>query len=1351
MIMKKESVHEFLKASLLVVFSLTALIFAFSCNDNTPVPLDNTTTVAKRLLIYSDVTSLQANRGTANILVKVYAGTDTTKTISGVEVQFSASIGTIHLENRITDAKGLARATVFGGSKAGKMGITATIENFSNTIFVSVTPGAGMVSANPSEILADGFSQSKITATVIDSLGQPTPGTLVKFITSAGTITPQSYTDDKGIAEALLRSSSSITDVSAVVTVTTEGVGKLALLAPKPAEVKVKQPDNAAKPVAISNFLGTTTVILKGITVSGSVGKTTVLANNADSTFVNIIVKETTSGDPVPNAHLTFTSSLGVFRVKEADTDNNGNAQVIFFGSNVSGTAVLTASYIPILTFTTEISLTKLLSMDLMSSPSSLPANGKDVSTIKAQITDQDGNPIQGEKVYFSTNLGTIQPYGVTDLWGNASVNLISPRQNGTAEVHAKYQSLEKITRVQFTGAEVKIQANPIILIANNSDTSTLNVSMTDASGNPVVGVVITLSTDRGTLISGDAKTTGVSITDSTSTAGKITAHLKSSEPGDAIVTVSTLGISEKITVIFTDYMFSLTSEASEIYAGGAKTLLTATLFDKNGNVTPINLSDVNFSTTLGAIVPKELTSDGRAVAELTSPKLAGTAIVTASLKIPPISSTVSVKFAAGNVGGPETIKPSYAAVVIDNGNGTFTLPISATVLDINSNFVADQTVVDFKIEPHEGVVLSPVTTVNSVATSQITYPSKSAGTVVELTAFSSGKEGKIKITLPGFVPSYLSLTAAPKSIAADGKSTCEIRATLFDNAGSILSVPDGTPVSFSTDGGTLDSEVATTINGVATVRLTSDNTPKEANVTAQSGSIKDIIKVTFEDASININQISEIVLSASQTTIEADGRSSTTITAQLKKFNGDPIDMPTTVVFGTDIGSVSKFVQSDASGNAKAQFTSGVVGTATITASVANIKGFINIIVVPGKPQSVLLGFSPTSVGVKQSGRNETLLIKADVRDNNNNPVVDNTMIKLELVGAFDTGVSITPNGNTQYESSSVPTINGSASVTFHSGTRAGTVRIKAIVVDSNPVISSETTEFMVFSGPPFLDTSNLDDPFTESHVTIASSMLNLFAGEFNTVNSKSTISVQICDRYFNPVPEGTAVYCTTTGGNIDTSTGYTNAQGIATFTLFAGNPFPTLVNSSSIENPNAALGGPARFTFPTFDYDSNGVPNNGIAFISCYTKGLDQNGRQITAWNYMPIVFSTRLNFTNGAEFSVTPGVVSLLRGQSTDIVIVIHDDNGNPVIGGSTIEISTPVMESGSTTVGKLTTTKITTNSPGQTVYSVSLTNNLNPNRYPTPDISQNTIVTVTLRSPNGDYTRHSVPIFLSVETQ
>lgn len=2144
--MKAKSGKEWAKIFWLAVVSLLSMVVIFSCEQTTG-PGKSDTTSSQKLLIYSDASMMPSNGGTSNILVKVYSENDTTNVVSNVRVQFATNFGSVQIQNEITDAGGYARAIAYGGSKTGSMAVTASIENYSNTIFITVTAGAGLVSAAPSEILANGSAQSTITAAVIDSLGQPVPGALVRFVTTSGVITAQSYSNELGRAEAVLRSVPSATDISATVTATT-ATGKIA-------EISSREDDAAAKTASTQEVLGTTTVVFKGITVSGTVGKTTVFANNADSTLVNISVKETTSGAAVPDAALSFTSTLGNLRSSSGKTDSEGNTSVVLFGANVSGVAVVNATLAEGLAYSTEISLTKQLFMSLMSSPSSLAANGSDISTIKAQITDADGNPVQGEVVYFTSTLGTIQPSAETDLWGYAEVELRSPRQNGVAEVSAKYQSIEKVTDVEFKGAELKVQATPMILVANDTDRSTITLTLTDASGIPVVDSKITLTTSMGLLVSADGKTSGTSVTDSTSTAGKITVYLKSGEPGDAVINISGSGIIETVTVNFTDYTFSLSSSDSKVLAGGGKVNITATLFNKNGVVTPINMNDVTFSSTLGTIVAVERTADGRVVAELTSGNSAGTATVTASMKEPPITSSLNVPFVAadadsviikadqisvqlggstidiratvydvtgnpkegetvtfsilkgpgggeeitpgsavtndrgqavvtfksgtrgsdldgveiqakvgdhtsnilkltiagepysvivgfgssysansdgtygvnvsaivsdvnrnkvidntivnfsitsgdvgiiegqvptvsgvastiliympsdagkeieitassggiidkkplklpgvagtvgdlkvspeessiladgisvsslsvyltgmtgeplsnqtvycellpnsrnmgkidptaltgdptsedstpgkaiviytsaasvedrqvgiriysgdkadtvfvnlmgitvstsadpetlppdgqshstinvlvkettsnvpissgavrfgashGYIGGkattdakgvaqttftapkdtsvtstnyltanilvsygsklevtvpvtireirtqglelfssptqipangsststitallrdnnsnpvvgeiirfttdlgtitamdstdangraeailvsdrsngqahvtaifknttrtipvnftgvklsvsatpenlfaggdeettvtafvkdaaevaivgetvsfnwslngesmgsetvetdvtgraqvslsateagdcvirvsaagtsdsttvtfnrirllvggnavtatdslsvstggdsiqvwaqlydtvneryitgtsiefyttlgsigknavtnsqgvattylvsgntagtatvlatttyqgqrvskekqftfvpsddvgkvtltvdpniisvggagsalvavvsdkygnpisdalvsfkllqgpaggefihpitsttgtsgiattyfysgqvpsafenvhfqaevngvssntakltiagaPETIQPSYPTLIsttdIDNGNGTFTLPVSASVLDINSNYVVDGTTVYFKIDPPEGAVLSPVKTVNSVASSQITYPATSAGKTVVLTASAGGKEGKISIPLPGFTVSYLSVVATPTTIPADGKTTSTIKATIFDNTGSSAFVPDGITVSFTTDGGVIDPVVATTENGVATAVLTSDKTAKMVSITAQSGTSQDIAYVTFEEVGVSVNQVADIQLSLSDPIIEADGSTASEVTATLYKFNGDVVDTPTTVEFATDIGEITQYVRSDTEGKAVARFTSGVMGTATISATVGNVVNYTNVIVVPGDPQSIQLSFSPTTVGVQKSGRNETLLIKADVMDNKNNPVADGVLVKFELVGSHDDAVSITPSGETAFESEPVATVNGTATVSFHSGTRAGAVRVKATVIDSTgavsqPLVSSETTQFLVISGPAFLDTSDLNDPFTNSRVTVAGGPLNIYAGELGTEASMSTIRVMIADRYNNPVPEGTAVYFTTTGGSIDSRTGFTDAQGMATVTLYAGNPFPTLLNSNTIDNPNQSLGGVATFTMsdylmPLYDFDGDGNMNNGVAIVTAYTQGMDQENREVSAWNYVPIVFSRQVSV-----FTVVPAENTLLNGRSTEITVTVYDTNGNPIVGGSTLEFSTAL--------GSLSTSKITTNSPGTTEYTFTLTNNLDPIN----DTPGNTVVTVKLTSSNGEVTKTSIPIYMSTST-
>ncbi|MFC1608445.1 Ig-like domain-containing protein, partial [Candidatus Latescibacterota bacterium] len=460
-------------------------------------------------------------------------------------------------------------------------------------------------------------------------------------------------------------------------------------------------------------------------------------------------------------------------------------------------------------------------------------------------------------------------------------------------------------------------------------------------------------------------------------------------------------------------------------------------------------------------------------------------------------------------------------------------------------------------------------------------------------------------------------------------------------------------------------------------------------------------------------------------------------------------ITTPTNVTFSSDVGDIEKFAQSDSTtGQASVNFTSGVVGTATITANVGEATGTITVIMIPGAPQSVELSFNPTSVGVQGSGRNETLLITADVKDNKNNPVGDGHLVKFEMVGGFDTDAQLSPHGADNHESEPVPTVNGSARVSFHAGTRSGTVRIKATVLDEdgNPLateIKSESTQFMVYSGPAYLDMTDVSDPFTESRMKLYGGPLNIYAGAIGNPENQSTITVTIGDKYKNPVPEGTAVYFTTTGGYVTTDTGFTDKDGIATATLYSSNPFPTRTNSSAVANPNyAKYGDPETFPMPLnqsiltyFDPDEDGIANNGFAIVSAYSEGIDHLGNEVSVWNYVPVIFSLDVSEFSLAAVPAAPD--TLYRGASRTFEVTVHDSNKNPIVGGSEISFKT--------LAGNLSVTSITTNSPGEIKYYVDLTNDLDPLN----DVPGATVVSAALTSPNGNTTA-SAGIYMSIST-
>jgi hypothetical protein len=275
----------------------------------------------------------------------------------------------------------------------------------------------------------------------------------------------------------------------------------------------------------------------------------------------------------------------------------------------------------------------------------------------------------------------------------------------------------------------------------------------------------------------------------------------------------------------------------------------------------------------------------------------------------------------------------------------------------------------------------------------------------------------------------------------------------------------------------------------------------------------------------------------------------------------------------------------------------------------------------------------------------------------------------------------------------------------------------------------------------------SDLSDPFTESRMTLSGGPLNIYAGELNTENSKSSIGILMGDKYKNPVPKGTSVWVTTTGGIVTTSTGFTENinlqpvtpaetvtktnEGMTYVTLYAGNPFPTRENSRFIPNPNAQIGGSASFEMPSFDFDGDGVDNDGIAIVAAYSQGVDNEGRTVTVWNYVPIIFSLQVS-----TFEIESDKDIVYLGQTATITVTVHDKNGNPVMGGSKLTFET--------SNGVLSTKEIITNAFSGTEYRISLLNNLDPD----VDQATDTIVSVKLDSPNGKMSSFSQPIHLEI---
>ena len=199
---------------------------------------------------------------------------------------------------------------------------------------------------------------------------------------------------------------------------------------------------------------------------------------------------------------------------------------------------------------------------------------------------------------------------------------------------------------------------------------------------------------------------------------------------------------------------------------------------------------------------------------------------------------------------------------------------------------------------------------------------------------------------------STLTVRANPDSIAADGVSFSTITAVLMGGIGKPAS--QGTQVNFVTTMG-LFANGATSFYtltddlGTAIAVLYAGTVLGDARVQCSAGGL--IVNTMVKFTVGSPGPVANISLSVSATPINADGISSSVITATLKDKNGTPVAIGTPVAFATNLAVFSNNKNKydtttvNESGTATATLIAGLTpGTASITCSSNNISAVTKI-----------------------------------------------------------------------------------------------------------------------------------------------------------------------------------------------------------------------------------------------------------------------------------------------------------------------------------------------------------------------------------------------------------------------
>ncbi|QTA83645.1 Invasin domain-containing protein [Desulfonema limicola] len=987
----------------------------------------------------------------------------------------------------------LAAALVLNLSGCGSTGGMNEPEGGDDSGII-VTPASMTLSADNTELFADGASSTQIRAVVQDSNGLPFNKKLtINFYTPMGMLSAASAETVNGAATVTL--TSPIAVGSAVV--------------------------RAVSGSLSSNITINFNAVPKNFSLSST--QNTVKSDSSDTAIITATLLDTNYA-PIPNINVIFSATGGQINKASSVTDENGNAQVTFSSGKVNQknqTVNITASVagfasrtIPIQVIGTEVTL--------ITDITSLRVEDGNPGTLTVLLQDAGTNPIFSGEVTATIIPGVpgdpeIEAGGATlsavDDITNVSVNgVLEGRTNvrGEFKIYVTGTKSGQITVSVNAGGDTKSQTYSISSSSDNFAIIAPDKSLwglyTDQELDVVVrspsGAPVQFSTTFGTW-----ENEKQIIEKNVGPDGTASAKLKSSQAGVASIQVVDTGDplhlstdSFKVAISApSDTAASLALQASPSVISPSVgdsvniSIITATVRNADGQV--VGNAPIAFSIS-------ETTGGGESlspvIAYTNAFGVASTTFSSGSLS----SSGMGVKVSGIVLVNDQSIKDDIyikiggtaGSVIIGRGSAaesssdgtSYSMPMSVMVSDSNGNPVTGAKVslgvwpvkyrTGYWVKTEEGcapyisgefdnedinrnLTLDPGEDMNGDGT--LTPPNSAGGVVVrtdndsnasdpsyilttgkdgiapfnlvylkgsaiwiddEITAMTkvagSETQSTYKLMLPYVegeecnLPSSpykesaegeLVLKADPASIMADGITTSTITATVKDTNGNL--VPDGLRINFTIQegGGSLSAASAATVKGKVSVTYTSSEEVETIIIRAEREDKKSAATIQIPLTA----GVASLSLVSADSEIRVNG-GSTSITATAKDSNGSPVAKDTVFSFETNHGIFSNGEKTFTVRTPNDQGTFTVAFMSEGKAARATIKCTVG-----GVTQSttVLIGTAseispPAEITLKAdkeelppNGTSYTA-IQADVKDAEDNPVIDGEIIQFVIEG---------------------------------------------------------------------------------------------------------------------------------------------------------------------------------------------------------------------------------------------------------------------------------------------------------------------------------------------------------------
>lgn len=502
------------------------------------------------------------------------------------------------------------------------------------------------------------------------------------------------------------------------------------------------------------------------------------------------------------------------------------------------------------------------------------------------------------------------------------------------------------------------------------------------------------------------------------------------------------------------------------------------------------------------------------------------------------------------------------------------------------------------------------------------------------------GCDSKSRLDDP--VASNVSITVTSSPAALDINTTSVVEGTMIDGSTpmvgetmtfSVLPASAGyfTPVSAVTDANGAAATIFTaTTAGAAILSATAENYSDQPASTSV-----EVTAAQQSDGSVNLTITPNLLL--------ANGSDSAVVSITVRDALGQPAPDSTLV----RIVAGEKFVDVDGNGYWSAGIDSlvfdanangtwdafGVIpatvrttnGGATVTylsgndAQTVYIKVSVNEGGITGEsetslqlspdatPDFIYLASDSMQLSVTQTGGIEVAWLRATVYDVNANPVPEGLSVSFYILDGPDGGEHLGTVDQGPYET--VTNSQGMASATIHSGSKPGTIRIRAMC---NGVLSN-ATQVLVSAGPP-------------AYIVLGREFCNM--ATWLTVDDRNPVVAVVSDIYLNPVNDSTVVYFSCDEGTMKSHEERTwDHEGVAHSQWISG----------------------TQFEVPTAD---------GVVWIWAETAG----GTVRCSTYFYSTSYPVAMSMINLPNTMVADGKTK------ARVTVGAVDINGNPVVGGT-----------------------------------------------------------------------------------